>query len=79
MKDLWNMLSTELGYEVGPRLRELAPLGQREPGGGSHTTYRVIQTKWTKAATPYIWYGWTNPEILLDGGSHKLLFLFGVS
>ena len=30
--------STELGYEVGPRLRELTPNGQREPGGGIHAT-----------------------------------------
>ena len=29
---------TELGYEVGPRLRVLAPRGQREPGGGIHAT-----------------------------------------
>ena len=31
-------LRTELGYKVGPRLRELAPHGQREPGGGIHAT-----------------------------------------
>ena len=29
---------TELGYKVGPRLRELATRGQRESGGGIHTT-----------------------------------------
>ena len=29
---------TELGYKVGPRLRELVPHGQREPGGGIHAT-----------------------------------------
>ena len=28
---------TELGYKLGPRFRELAPL-QRETGGGIHTT-----------------------------------------
>ena len=28
----------KLGYKVGPRLRELAPRGQREPGGGIHAT-----------------------------------------
>ena len=30
--------TTELGYKVGPRLRELAPCGQREPGRGNHET-----------------------------------------
>ena len=35
---LRNPRSTEMGYEVGPRLRELAPRGQREPGGGIHAT-----------------------------------------
>ena len=29
---------TGIGYKVGPRLRELAPRGQREPGGGIHAT-----------------------------------------
>ena len=29
---------TELGYEVGPRLRELVPRGQRKSGGGIHAT-----------------------------------------
>ena len=28
-----------LGKRVGPRLRELAPCGQREPGGGTHATW----------------------------------------
>ena len=31
-------VQTELGYEVGPRLCELAPRGQREPGGRIHAT-----------------------------------------
>ena len=31
---------TGIGYKVGPRLRELAPLrGQREPGGGIHAPW----------------------------------------
>ena len=33
-----SFVRTELGYKVGPRLRELAPRGQREPGGGIHAT-----------------------------------------
>ena len=32
------LLCTELRYKVGPRLRELAPSGQREPGGMIHVT-----------------------------------------
>ena len=32
-------LNTEMVYEVGPRLRELMPRGQREPGCGMHATY----------------------------------------
>ena len=31
-------MSTELGYKVLPRLRELAPYGKREPGGGIRAT-----------------------------------------
>ena len=30
--------NTELGYEIDPRLSELAPHGHWEPGGGIHTT-----------------------------------------
>ena len=30
--------STELGKRVDPRLREIVPRGQREPGGGIHAT-----------------------------------------
>ena len=30
---------TELCYKLGHRLRELAPRGQREPGGGIHAAY----------------------------------------
>ena len=37
-KQTRTMYITELGYEVGPRLRDLAPRGQREPGGGIHAT-----------------------------------------
>ena len=35
-KDLQAQVS--IGYKLGPRLRELAPRGQREPGGGIHPT-----------------------------------------
>ena len=31
-------VNTELGYEVGPRLRELASRGHGESGGGIHAT-----------------------------------------
>ena len=30
--------TTELGYKSCPRLRELTPRGQKEPGGGIHAT-----------------------------------------
>ena len=72
------------GIETANRrahLSEAVPIVLVDWAGASlqFLSYRVIQPKWTKAATPYIWYGWTNPEILLGGGSHKLIFLFGVS
>ena len=34
----WTRQSTEMGYKVGLRLRELTPRGQKEPGGGIHAT-----------------------------------------
>ena len=33
---------TGLGFKVGPRLRELVPRCQREPGRGIHATYRPL-------------------------------------
>ena len=32
------LLTTDLGYKVDPRLRELAFHGHRDPGGGIHAT-----------------------------------------
>ena len=37
-KACYGDIHAEMGYRVGPRLRELGPRGEREPGGVIHVT-----------------------------------------